>query len=65
MGVFSTTKIAKGRISHAPEMVLGTGDQFGERCCDGQLLPGRAEQKGSCHRSLLHKAVLPERSFHT
>lgn len=64
MGVFSTTEVAKGRISHTPKMVLGSGDQFGERCCDDQLLPGRAEQRECCHRSLLHKAGLPEGSFH-
>lgn len=45
MGVFSTAKVAKGRIYHAPKMVLGTGGQFGERYCYEQLLPGRAEQK--------------------
>lgn len=45
MGVFSSAKVAKGRIYHAPKMVLGTGDQFGERYCNEQLLPGRAEQR--------------------
>lgn len=45
LGVFSTTKAAKGRISHAPKMVLGTGDQFGERYCDDQLLPRREEHR--------------------
>lgn len=44
VGVFSTTKVAKGRVSHTPKMLLGTGDQFGGRC-DGQLLPGTAEQR--------------------
>lgn len=54
MGVFSTTEVAKGRVSHAPKMVLGTGDQFGERCCDGQLLPGRAEQRELPLLSIAH-----------
>lgn len=45
VGVFSSAKVAKGRIYHAPKMVLGTGDQFGERYCNEQLLPGRAEQR--------------------